>query len=106
MVRVAADVDVLEADLDLTEASALRLLSSKDPGIEVRYLDPAQAPPRGVADGEDGRAVLVIVSRGEGVRVPDAWKDDLTPVFASRKPDGALADEIYQPTRSAAEPSP
>jgi 4-amino-4-deoxy-L-arabinose transferase-like glycosyltransferase len=80
-----------------TTASAVRLLSGRDPGVEVRYVDPATLEDlRGLARSESPRAVFVIVSRAESVRLPPLWAPALARAFASFKPDGAAADEIYR----------
>jgi hypothetical protein len=80
-----------------TTASAVRLLSGGDPAVEVRYVDPATVDDvRALAARESPRAVYVIVSRAENVRLPEAWSPALTPAFSSFKPDGAAADEIYR----------
>lgn len=77
-----------------TTASALRLLSTRDPNVEVRYLDPAAESPAALAHA--GRAVFVVVSLIEGVRLPEAWSHDHAPVFASFKPDGTPTDQVYR----------
>jgi hypothetical protein len=75
-----------------TTASAIRLLWARDPGVEVRDLDPeADAPAAGAH-----RAVYVIVSRAEGVRLPANWEPYVTQEFESLKPDGAPADALYR----------
>jgi 4-amino-4-deoxy-L-arabinose transferase-like glycosyltransferase len=80
-----------------TTASAVRLLARRDPAMEVRYVDPASGEgPGALAGAGAGRAVFVIVSVMEGVRLPESWSRDVTAVFASSKPDGAPADRIYR----------
>jgi 4-amino-4-deoxy-L-arabinose transferase-like glycosyltransferase len=80
-----------------TTASALRLLAARDPGVEVRYVDPAsEADPRRLAGNGPHRAVFVIVSAINGVRMPHAWAPWLILAFASVKPDGTLTDELYR----------
>jgi hypothetical protein len=78
-----------------TTASAVRLLYARDPGVEVRYLD-ADVEPAGIVRESGGRAVFVVVSLVEGVRLPAAWSGHVTPVFSSFKPDGAPADAVYR----------
>jgi 4-amino-4-deoxy-L-arabinose transferase-like glycosyltransferase len=75
-----------------TTASAIRLLWSSDPGVEVRQLDPGADPPGGGAP----RAVYVVVSLVEGVTLPAAWAKDLRLAFSSFKPDGTPADALYR----------
>jgi hypothetical protein len=79
-----------------TTASAARLLFVRDPGVEVRYVDPAQEGPADISRQSGGRAVFVVVSLIESVRLPAAWSAYVTPVFASFKPDGAAADALYR----------
>ena len=80
-----------------TTASAVRLLSNADPGLEVRYVDPATVSDvRELASGPSAPATYVIVSRAENVTLPAAWSSALRRAFASFKPDGAAADEIYR----------
>jgi dolichyl-phosphate-mannose-protein mannosyltransferase len=79
-----------------TTASAVRLLWAGDAGIEVRYVAPDPDPPPFSPEGAAGRDVIVVVSRAEAVRVPAAWAPRLALVFASFKPDGTPADEIYR----------
>jgi hypothetical protein len=55
-------------------------------------MDPTEDPPAGGAQ----RAVYVIVSLAEGVRLPDHWTADVTRAFASFKPDGTPADALYR----------
>ena len=82
-----------------TTASAVRLLTGRDPGVEVRYVDPSSiSDARTLADGT-GRAVFVIVSLIEGARLPAAWAPGLTRAFSSFKPDGTAADEVYRACR-------
>ena len=78
----------------------MRLLGARDPGLEVRYVDPdGDEGPTLFAGG--GRAVFVVVSLLEGVRLPEAWTRQTTPVFASAKPDGAAADAVYRACAAA-----
>jgi hypothetical protein len=80
-----------------TTASAVRLLAARDPAVEVRYVDPATVEsPRAITADANGRAVFVIVSLIEGVRLPPHWDRDLAPAFASFKPDGVAADQVYR----------
>jgi hypothetical protein len=72
-------------------ASAVRLLWSGDPALDVRAVDPSAAVP---ADAT--RPVYVVVSVAEGVHLPGHWTNELTREFASFKPDGAPADELYR----------
>lgn len=83
-----------------TTASAVRLLWARDPAVEVRYVEAAEGAPPPPAD--TGRAVIVIVSLAEGVRLPQSWTHGLTHQFTSFKPDGTPADALY---RSCASPS-
>lgn len=75
-----------------TTASAIRLLWARDPAVEVRSLDPGEVPP--IASPQ--RAVYVIVSLAEGVRLPAAWADHLRLEWTSLKPDGTPADALYR----------
>ena len=75
-----------------TTASAIRLLWARDPAVQVRALDPAEGPP--VAP--PGRAVYVIVSLAEGVRLPEHWATAVTREFASFKPDGTPSEVLYR----------
>ncbi|HEY8149481.1 MAG TPA: glycosyltransferase family 39 protein [Vicinamibacteria bacterium] len=77
-----------------TTASAARLLWARDPAVEVRHVDPTGADP--AALGGSDRALFVIVSLVEGVRLPEPWARDLAPAFASFKPDGTATDQIYR----------
>ncbi|HUG55077.1 MAG TPA: glycosyltransferase family 39 protein [Vicinamibacteria bacterium] len=80
-----------------TTAGAVRLLSRRDPEVEVRHVDPASVADPHELDGEGpSRAVFVIVSLIEGVQLPEAWVSALEPVFASFKPNGAAADRLYR----------
>jgi hypothetical protein len=81
-----------------TTASAIRLLWANDPAVEVRYVDPDEDAPAGGAR----RAVYVIVSLAEGVRLPDHWASEVTRQYASFKPDGAPADALYRACRAGA----
>ena len=81
-----------------TTASAARLLWSHDPGLEVRAIAPETFDdPAGLSALAGERALLVIVSLGESVRLPSRWSAGLEPAFASYKPDGSAADEVYRP---------
>ena len=75
-----------------TTANAVRLLWANDPSVEVRSVDPSEDPPA----GGSRRAVFVIVSLSEGVRLPDHWARDVTREYASYKPDGTPADALYR----------
>jgi 4-amino-4-deoxy-L-arabinose transferase-like glycosyltransferase len=75
-----------------TTASAVRLLWANDPAVDVRYVDPSEAAPAGNAR----RALYVIVSLAEGVRLPDHWAREMTREYESFKPDGAPADAVYR----------
>jgi hypothetical protein len=75
-----------------TTASAIRLLWARDAAVEVRALDPAEEPPVALPR----RAVYVIVSLAEGVRLPEHWAAAVTREFASFKPDGTPADAVYR----------
>lgn len=75
-----------------TTASAVRLLWAGDPTVEVRSLGPEEDPP--VAPPH--RAVYVVVSLAEGVRLPDHWAAAVTREFASFKPDGTPSDVLYR----------
>jgi 4-amino-4-deoxy-L-arabinose transferase-like glycosyltransferase len=77
-----------------TTASAVRLLWARDPGVEVRYVDPRDDPPPPAP--EPGRSVLVVVSLAQGVGLPASWAGATSPEFASFKPDGSPADAIYR----------
>ena len=79
-----------------TTAGAVRLLWANDPAVEVRYMDPGEEPPTGVGR----RAVYVIVSLAQGVRLPEHWARVLTRQYATFKPDGSPADEIYGVART------
>jgi hypothetical protein len=72
-------------------ASAVRLLWASDPGMEVRAVDPIAPLP-----ADSARPVYVVVSIAEGVRLPAHWTTEVTREFASFKPDGAAADELYR----------
>lgn len=72
-------------------ASAVRLLWANDPAMEVRAVDPSAAVP-----ADPTRPVYVVVSVAEGVRLPAHWTSEVTRAFASFKPDGATADELYR----------
>jgi hypothetical protein len=74
-------------------ASAVRLLWARDPAIDVRAVDPSGAVPV-PADGAG--PVYVVVSVAEGVRLPAHWTNEVTREFASFKPDGTPADELYR----------
>ncbi|HEU0105594.1 MAG TPA: glycosyltransferase family 39 protein [Vicinamibacteria bacterium] len=75
-----------------TTASAIRLLWAKDQAVEVRAVDPGEAAPGAGAR----RAVYVIVSLAEGVRLPPDWARDLRLELTSFKPDGTPADALYR----------
>ena len=80
-----------------TTAGAVRLLLGADPGVEVRYVDPATGEgPAALARASGRRAVFVVVSLIQGVRLPEGWTRELRPAFASFKPDGAPADAVYR----------
>ena len=80
-----------------TTASAVRLLSTRDPAIDVRYVDPAGSDtPATLARASGGRAVFIVVSRIEGTDLPPGWTTEVTPAFSSFKPDGAAADVVYR----------
>jgi hypothetical protein len=72
-------------------ASAVRLLWASDSGMEVRAVDPSAALP-----ADSARPVYVVVSVAEGVHLPAHWTSEVTREFASFKPDGAPADELYR----------
>ena len=72
-------------------ASAVRLLWSGDADLDVRAVDPSAAVP-----ADPARPVYVVVSVAEGVHLPGHWTRELTREFASFKPDGAPADELYR----------
>ena len=72
-------------------ASAVRLLWASDSGMEVRALDPSAALP-----ADSARPVYVVVSLAEGVHLPAPWTSEVTREFASFKPDGTPADELYR----------
>ena len=72
-------------------ASAVRLLWASDSGMDVRAVDPSAAVP-----ADPARPVYVVVSVAEGVRLPAHWTNEVTREFASFKPDGAPADELYR----------
>jgi len=74
-------------------ASAVRLLWAADPAMEVRAVDPSAAIP-----ADPARPVYVLVSVAEGVHLPPDWTNDVTREFASFKPDGAPADEVFRVT--------
>jgi len=74
-------------------ASAVRLLWAADPAMEVRAVDPSAAIP-----ADPARPVYVLVSVAEGVHLPPGWTNDVTREFASFKPDGAPADEVFRVT--------
>jgi 4-amino-4-deoxy-L-arabinose transferase-like glycosyltransferase len=75
-----------------TTASAVRLLWANDPAVEVRALDPDGDPPTPLT----GRAVYVVVSLAEGVRLPAQWAGALTRELTSFKPDGRPCDVLYR----------
>src|SRR5260221_474856 len=75
-----------------TTASAIRLLWAKDQAVEVRAVDPGEDAPGAGAR----RAVYVIVSLAEGVRLPPDWARDLRLELTSFKPDGTPADALYR----------
>jgi hypothetical protein len=80
-----------------TTASALRLLSADDPGFEVRHVDPlGDEGPATLHASSGGRPVFVVVTMAQEVRLPKEWARGTAPVFASFKPDGAVADRIYR----------
>ena len=83
-----------------TTASAVRLLCARDPAVDVLYVDPTSTDPAALA--RPGRALFVIVSLIEGVRLPETWARDLAPAFASFKPDGAATDQIYRAVTATA----
>jgi len=83
-----------------TTASAVRLLCARDPAVDVLYVDPTSTDPAALA--RPGRALFVIVSLVEGVRLPETWARDLAPAFASFKPDGAATDQIYRAVTATA----
>jgi 4-amino-4-deoxy-L-arabinose transferase-like glycosyltransferase len=83
-----------------TTASAVRLLWARDSAVDVRYVDPTSTDPAALA--REGRALFVIVSLLEGVRLPEPWARDLAPAFASFKPDGAATDQIYRAVNATA----
>jgi hypothetical protein len=72
-------------------ASAVRLLWARDPAMEVRAVDPS-----GTVPDDGARPVYVVVSVAEGVRLPAHWSSEVTREFASFKPDGTPADELYR----------
>ena len=72
-------------------ASAVRLLWAGDSTIDVRAVDPTAAVP-----ADFTRPVYVVVSVAEGVHLPAHWTNEVTREFASFKPDGAPADELYR----------
>jgi hypothetical protein len=72
-------------------ASAVRLLYANDPAMEVRAVDPTAPIPT-----DSGRPVYVVVSVAEGAHLPEPWAGQVSREFASFKPDGAPADELYR----------
>jgi dolichyl-phosphate-mannose-protein mannosyltransferase len=85
-----------------TTASALRLLSAHDPGVEVRNVDPESGEGPAMLASGGGRAVFVVVSLAEGVHLPPSWAGEVQPVFASFKPDGTPTDQLYRACASPA----
>jgi hypothetical protein len=59
--------------------------------MEVRAIDPS-----GTVPDDGARPVYVVVSVAEGVRLPAHWTREVTREFASFKPDGTPADELYR----------
>ncbi len=79
-----------------TTAAAARLAFFDLP-VEVRFMAPTDPAVRGLLTSLAARRpTCVVVSPAQGGAVGPGWAGTVTRVFASYKPDGTIADEIYR----------